>query len=536
MTLIQARPGGGGGTAPAGATLPYYQIDRAVGVAAADDVSLAYAVTSGYKEIVVPAGSYITSLLTLSTVQRWILLNGATITGADAGSSQVILITAAGVHIEGEGTVDGNFAGLGGGTAKAAIQFQAAATDGRVEGITISNARLHGIYGLNTSRLTVLDTSITDSHSNGIYCEATGAGAEISDLHFSRNKIDRGTSGVITGAAVANGGIKVHATTFKALRTRINNNLVIMPSSPVASNTNCIEVWGGCDYASIANNETKYGAQGVSVDRSPGTSVTGNVIYAPYRSGSTAGVGVEIAGSDYVTATANTIDGGGLLLTGIACWDNAADAVDSDNCTITANIIRNLSSTIASVGIQVSSATVAVNRAAVSANVIDMTGCFTGSLPIVANKANGLNINGNNILGSANTARLIKLLDSTAITANGNTMSGGATSAFFIQNTTLAPTDITMTGNIINSSTVALATSGTMGSRIRFHSNSGDASGARDDILDVLLNLRRQFGTGSPESSVTAGVGSEYLRTDGGASTTHYFKESGTGNTGWVAK
>jgi hypothetical protein len=43
-------------------------------------------------------------------------------------------------------------------------------------------------------------------------------------------------------------------------------------------------------------------------------------------------------------------------------------------------------------------------------------------------------------------------------------------------------------------------------------------------------------GTGSPESVVTAPVGSLYTRTDGGAGTTLYVKESGTGSTGWVAK
>jgi len=35
---------------------------------------------------------------------------------------------------------------------------------------------------------------------------------------------------------------------------------------------------------------------------------------------------------------------------------------------------------------------------------------------------------------------------------------------------------------------------------------------------------------------ITADVGSILLRTDGGASATLYVKESGTGNTGWVAK
>lgn len=43
-------------------------------------------------------------------------------------------------------------------------------------------------------------------------------------------------------------------------------------------------------------------------------------------------------------------------------------------------------------------------------------------------------------------------------------------------------------------------------------------------------------GAGSPEALITAPVGSLYSRSDGGAGTTLYVKQSGTGNTGWVAK
>lgn len=43
-------------------------------------------------------------------------------------------------------------------------------------------------------------------------------------------------------------------------------------------------------------------------------------------------------------------------------------------------------------------------------------------------------------------------------------------------------------------------------------------------------------GSGTPEGVVTAPVGSMFTRTDGGAGTTLYVKESGAGNTGWVAK
>lgn len=43
-------------------------------------------------------------------------------------------------------------------------------------------------------------------------------------------------------------------------------------------------------------------------------------------------------------------------------------------------------------------------------------------------------------------------------------------------------------------------------------------------------------GTGTPEGAVTAPVGSLFSRTNGGAGTSFYVKESGSGNTGWVAK
>lgn len=44
------------------------------------------------------------------------------------------------------------------------------------------------------------------------------------------------------------------------------------------------------------------------------------------------------------------------------------------------------------------------------------------------------------------------------------------------------------------------------------------------------------YGSGSPEGVLTGAAGSTYRRSDGGANTSFYVKESGTGNTGWVAK
>lgn len=57
--------------------------------------------------------------------------------------------------------------------------------------------------------------------------------------------------------------------------------------------------------------------------------------------------------------------------------------------------------------------------------------------------------------------------------------------------------------------------------------------------IQPLLNTLIQYihiGTGTPEGNETGSVGHIFLRTDGGASTTLYVKESGSGKTGWVAK
>lgn len=56
------------------------------------------------------------------------------------------------------------------------------------------------------------------------------------------------------------------------------------------------------------------------------------------------------------------------------------------------------------------------------------------------------------------------------------------------------------------------------------------------EVLVRQLQDKVQSGTGSPETVVTARVGTLYLREDGGIGTTLYVKESGTGNTGWAAK
>lgn len=73
---------------------------------------------------------------------------------------------------------------------------------------------------------------------------------------------------------------------------------------------------------------------------------------------------------------------------------------------------------------------------------------------------------------------------------------------------------------------------------------SSNGTAAPDIVLAVtragltfsLTGVKILSGSGSPEGAVTAPIGSQYGRSDGGAGTSFYVKESGVGNTGWIGK
>ena len=50
------------------------------------------------------------------------------------------------------------------------------------------------------------------------------------------------------------------------------------------------------------------------------------------------------------------------------------------------------------------------------------------------------------------------------------------------------------------------------------------------------MRFRNKFLVGGTLIVLAAPVGSTFLRTDGGAGTSFYVKQTGAGNTGWVGK
>lgn len=76
-----------------------------------------------------------------------------------------------------------------------------------------------------------------------------------------------------------------------------------------------------------------------------------------------------------------------------------------------------------------------------------------------------------------------------------------------------------------------------MGLSLYFGSLNSALYTAFQYIANVFNRMPLMYtGSGSPEGVISAKVGALYTDEAGSTSTTLYVKETGTGNTGWVAK
>lgn len=73
------------------------------------------------------------------------------------------------------------------------------------------------------------------------------------------------------------------------------------------------------------------------------------------------------------------------------------------------------------------------------------------------------------------------------------------------------------------------------GITVTWAATTGHTAGDQGTITVTVTIPQLYAGTGSPEGVVTADIGSIYMNNSGGAGVTLYVKQSGTGNTGWVA-
>jgi hypothetical protein len=195
--------------------------------------------------------------------------------------------------------------------------------------ITITDPALRGVVSYS-SRVTIEENTITGSLENGILVGV--ASTDISDIIIRGNTVDRSALPV----TLSEGGIKVHGLLGgnSVSRIQIVENTVVLPVSSTSVNGVCLETWGNCYQATVANNVTYGGSMGVSIDRTTGASVTGNTIRAPWK------YGIEVPKSLAVSVAGNSIYGEGIADYGIII-DGTVNVTVDEGAVVVGNTIRN---------------------------------------------------------------------------------------------------------------------------------------------------------------------------------------------------
>jgi hypothetical protein len=341
---------------------------------------------------------------------------------------------------------------------------------------TISNIGLNGI-GVNTfgSKIDILGNSIYQSGTLSSLV-SVGSGIEFRSATNSvigSNNLDE----LQYGAAGACDGIRLEYGTPE-------------PSNPSGQQVQNVSVVNN-----VISNFSGFGIRGQMILN---CSITGNSFYS---SNATHEVGLVLLGDDTnsVTSSYNTVSGNTFFVQGVV---SSVEGIRLQGDTTQKVIFNNINGNTFQGyrnGISFSNA----DNNSASNNVIS-----NSSSHGIAHISGSSNLISGNV-STNNTDSGIEILAGSNIVINMNNCNNN--SAYGI---VLAPgaSNCFVNWNITQNNTTA-----------NYANNGGTA-------------ISTSFGTGTPEASVTASVGSQFLRTNGGGSTTLYIKESGTGNTGWVGK
>jgi hypothetical protein len=467
--------------------------------------------------VYVGTGTYKLSALVLSVAnQTWSFASDAEVNSSNFATTSAIRITADGVTIDG-----GIFNNLAASTDAYALVMCLdiyEADDVTIVNGTYKRAVGPCILSRGCNRIQIKNNLFEDTW----YCGAFLASdtQDISGVSVIGNII-RNT----TVSSVYQYGINVHngVGSRNVSDVVVANNQFLFPASS-SQYPILIEVFGGLtapgdiSNVSVVGNTCKGGGMGISLSHTQNTTASANAITGAYQ------YGLEVAKGYNVTVSGNAVDGAqyGIIANGAG-----------SGLSVSGNTVRN--STI--IAVYLSQVGV---RASVSGNtIIPTTGRGIGLL-----STKKWVISGNILHGSSACTKAIELDKSDDGIVQGNNISDWTQDWLLIYaNDAVTYDRISAVGNQVFSTPNSLqintqlsggAAIGKFISSIAYQTSAD--STYRQDVLDRLNNVRNIMGVSSPEGSVTAGVGSIFQRTNGGASTSFYVKESGTGNTGWVAK
>lgn len=476
-----------------------------------------------------PAGfnCLVSSEVSFGVAGQKILGQGAKLTkAASFTGSCMIRVSAANVTIEGL-ELDGTDQLDDGVITSAGV-----AAGFRAIGMRVYNC-LYGLSPNSNSDITIDGCVIDECAAYPIRVHNIAAVAVNDNIRVTNNKLDQTSQDPATSTQVC---LLVRGdASFPSTNVHISGNTFLHVSDPTASGALCCEM-RFVDGGVFSDNTATGGGMMISVAASSNVQVVGNT-----------GIGqtfysVEVASISSVVCTdvsvvGNTIRGNGILNYAVGLQGNAAGctgAVVSGNA-MSGMLKYGVFSNDVWDDIVVSGNRISYSDADTSQYGVYFLGTTTRTIE-------NFSITGNTIHGGGVGEKAIHLVNCSVGTVSGNTCPGWSENGVYISvSATVTVDNIAINGNSltpVGAGAVGKTVSGTMGNRVTARGNSGLrlSNTVATDILNFNLDVYEACGTGDPESLVTAGVSSVFRRSDGGAATCLYVKESGTGDTGWVAK
>lgn len=421
---------------------------------------------------------------------------------ASAAAGGLITLSVAGSVLAGDGIIDGNRAAQ----VNQCDGVRLTADKCKVRDLNIKDAYRYGLRGVGVSDSKIRDLRVETCGDVGIGIIYSGT----TPVH--RNSI-KGCHVESVGDLTTQGGIKIIGDPGTSLPSANNSIIGCTVLTPTQI---CIEAYGNCKSTVIKGNTTRGGTMGVSADRSHSSTISGNTIWAPTL------YGIELASSQRCTVSGNTVDGANTTTRGIITTNT-----NPTHNTIDGNTIYDIAGKDILISPNSDGTVVSANVCTKGSNSGYGIDCASSRVTITGNTIDGNNVSTVNIF-----------TDSASQIVLSNNICRRATQAAienYANNT--AVDNIFITGGILldAASRWKLTTAGTGSFGSNMQSRAVGGLGGKD-YNDRAANVWDGIGTGTPEGVQTAGIGSTWRRTNGGAGTTLYVKESGTGNTGWAAK
>lgn len=484
----------------------------AVGDGTTDDTTaIQAALDSGYKHIYFPDDTaYLCGALTISS-DEMIVFGKAQLNLADNTNDSMFTVSGQRVIIDGL-RMFGNKSNQ----SATSNAVKITASNVKIKNVKMGTFYSNGIYSANNYGTVVRSNVFYDCYDYAILIEndtpsTVGGGHLIEGNEIVIN------SGLVGDT---NGGIKVtgdgYAQNGFMNRSRISNNKVQLPASPTDTTAACIEITGLGRYSSIVGNTTISGAIGISVSDSDYTTVSSNTMYGASN------YGIKLESSSFCSLSGNTIEGADITIRGIETFKNSTNSIHN---VISNNTINNTSGTSLYINNDSDYAVISGN------SVRNPVG-----VALDVNYSDYVSITGNTIDGESTGTKAVVLDTCTKTAVSGNSFSNFTQDGVLLYaTTTVVLDDIALTGNIFTATSTMinnqLSGGATLGDNITCYGNPGE-----DDYLSYGQNIYIKKNTGAPLGTYSAGIGSLYIRTTGGASTTLYVKESATDATGWVGK